>query len=108
MNNLNCLKINFLKWHILIFFLIISTITSFAQTTGKLSGRVVDENGEPLIGANILIEGTTKGAATDFEGYYAILNLGAGTYTVNFRYIGYQTKIVQNVEINADKTTNIN
>src|SRR5690606_11490039 len=40
-------------------------------------------------------------------GYYSILNVRPGTYTLSFRYIGYQTKIIQNVVVNADKTTNI-
>jgi outer membrane receptor protein involved in Fe transport len=80
---------------------------SFAQT-GKLSGKVTDAStGEPLISANVIIEGATLGAATDFEGYYSIINIRPGTYTVDFRYIGYGTKIVQNVIINADKTTSI-
>ena len=47
------------------------------------------------------------GSAADINGYYSILNIRPGKYTVNYRYIGYQTQIVENVEINADKTTQI-
>ena len=91
---------------IILFVLPIST--DYAQT-GKLSGKVADgSTGEPLISANVIIEGATLGAATDFEGYYSIINIRPGTYTVDFRYIGYETKIVRNVIINADKTTSIN
>jgi len=89
---------------LLIFILCSSSV--FAQM-GKISGRVTDEKNEPLIGVNIFIEGTTQGAATDFEGYYSILNIRPGVYTINFRYIGYQSKILQNVSVNADKTTNL-
>lgn len=78
-----------------------------SQTTGKLTGRVVDQSGEALIGANVLIEGTNQGAATDFEGYYVILNLRAGTYSVRFGYVGYQSKVVEKVKINADQTTKL-
>lgn len=78
-----------------------------AQTTGKIAGRVVDDNGEPLIGANITIVGTTRGTAADFEGYYSIINVRAGTYTLKISYVGYQSKIIENVEVNADRTTNI-
>jgi len=53
-----------------------------AQTSGKLSGRVLDNEGSPLVGANVLIEETTLGAATDFDGYYVIINVRAGTYKV--------------------------
>ena len=42
----------------------------YAQTSGKLSGRILDNEGNPMVGANVLIEGTTQGAATDFDGYY--------------------------------------
>ncbi|MBU0711790.1 carboxypeptidase-like regulatory domain-containing protein, partial [bacterium] len=46
----------------------------FAGTSGKISGTVVDkESGEPLAGVNVLVEGTSMGAATDADGYYAIL-----------------------------------
>jgi outer membrane receptor protein involved in Fe transport len=94
------------KYFLLLIFICFYTLPVIAQT-GKLSGKVTDENGEPLIGANVLIDGTNQGAATDFEGYYSILNIRPGTHTVNFRYIGYQSKIIQNIIINADKTTSI-
>ena len=87
-------------------FIILLSQFLFGQT-GKLAGRITDENGEPLIGANVILEGTNLGAASDFEGYYSVLNIRAGTYSVQFRYIGYQAKIVQGVQINSDKTTTI-
>ena len=78
-----------------------------AQTSGKIAGRVVDENGKPLIGANVLIEGTNRGAATDEEGYYSIINVRAGTYTLQFGFVGYQRKTVKNVKVYADRTTKV-
>lgn len=75
-----------------------------AQVSGKLTGTVKDNNGEPLVGANVLIEGTTLGAASDFDGRYTILNIRAGTYTVRFGYLGYKTRIVEGVRISADQT----
>ena len=78
-----------------------------SQTTGKLSGRVTDANGEPLMGANVLLMNTTQGAAADMEGYYVILNVRAGTYTLRFDYIGFQRKIIENVRVQADHTTKI-
>lgn len=87
--------------------LILFANSGLAQT-GKLSGQVKDaETGEPLVSANVIIQGTTIGSAADINGYYSILNIRPGKYTVNYRYIGYQTQIVENVEINADKTTKI-
>lgn len=75
-----------------------------AQTAGKLAGTVTDETGEPLIFANILIDGTTMGAATDVEGHYIILNVRPGVYTLRFQFIGYTTKIVENVRVSGDQT----
>ena len=107
---MNISLLNFLYsnkiYHLLFLFIILYSSAVIAQT-GKISGRVTDENNEPLIGANVFIEGTTQGAATDFEGYYSILNIRPGTYTINFRYIGYQSKVIQDVSVNSDKTTSL-
>jgi outer membrane receptor protein involved in Fe transport len=88
--------------------LILSSQTIFSQTSGKLSGRVTDNEGNPLAGANVLVEGTSLGAAADIDGYYSIINLRAGTYSVRFRFIGFQSKLVEKIRISADQTTKIN
>ena len=91
----------------LLFVMMIGSVC-FAQTTGKIAGRVTDENGEPLAFANVLIQSTSTGAATDIDGYYSIINVRAGKYVLEFKYLGYQTKVVTNVEVNADQTKTIN
>lgn len=58
-----------------------------AQAT--LTGSVTDEQGEGLIGATVLLEGTTIGAITDLDGNYSIKNIPAGDYTVFYTYVGY-------------------
>ncbi len=79
----------------------------FAQK-GAISGVVVDaETGETLIGANVLIEGTTTGSTTDFDGHYEIRTLDAGTYTLVFSYIGYNAVTVSGVEVVADETARV-
>ncbi|HSD64558.1 MAG TPA: TonB-dependent receptor, partial [Ignavibacteriaceae bacterium] len=94
--------------HYLILIFILVTGYNYAQT-GKLSGQVTDAStGEPLFSANVIIQGTTMGSAADMNGYYSVLNVRPGTYSVAYRYIGYQTKVVEQVVINADKTTTIN
>ncbi len=97
------------KHHIWLCFLLLFLFPMLltAQTTGKLSGIVKDDGGEPLIGANILVEGATLGASTDADGFFVILNLRSGTYTIRCEYIGYQAKIIENVRISADKTTSL-
>lgn len=78
-------------------------------TTGKISGRVLDaETGEPLIGANIIIEDTDMGASTDEEGYYHIINVPVGTYSVRALYIGYQTVRKTEVRVNVGLTRTLN
>jgi hypothetical protein len=100
-------KRQLLLYMVISFFLLLCQ-TLMATTTGKLAGKAIDTgSGEPLPGVNILLEGTTLGASTDQEGQFFILNIPPGTYTVQALYIGYTPMIVQNVEINVDRTTKI-
>ncbi|NIR65518.1 MAG: TonB-dependent receptor, partial [candidate division Zixibacteria bacterium] len=88
--------------------LILSTSFLFSGTTGKIVGQVVDaSSGEPLPGVNVVIENTTLGASTDVDGTYLILNVPPGTYSLRAIMIGYREMLVNEVRINADKTTRI-
>lgn len=79
-----------------------------AGTTGKISGKVLDATtGEPLIGANVLIIGTTLGAATDFEGNYFIINIPPGRYEVRASLVGYNSITNQNIQVSVDQTTKL-
>jgi len=80
-----------------------------AQSSGKIAGRIIDsDNGEPLPGVNVLVEGTPLGSATDVDGYYMILNVPVSTYTLRASYIGYQDVEIQNLRISAGLTTQAN
>lgn len=80
-----------------------------AGTTGKIAGIVDDsETSEPLPGVNVFLKGTSLGAATDLDGYYAILNVPPDTYTLVFSYMGYADYEVKNVKVQIDLTTTIN
>lgn len=87
--------------------LFLLSATLLAQT-GKVTGRVTDTNGEPLPGVNVIVDNTTIGTSTDADGYYTILNLSAGTYTLKATYIGFATVFVQDVEVLISLTTEIN
>lgn len=88
--------------------LLMSYSIVLAGTTGKISGLVTDlETKEPLPGVNIVIEGTSMGAATNVEGNYNILNIPPGTYTLRVSSIGYRTQVVEKVRVSIDLTTNI-
>jgi len=90
----------------LIPFLLIPTQT-FAGVTGKIAGKVTDaQTGEDLIGINVMIEGTTMGAATGVDGTYIINNIEPGTYTLIFSGVGYQRKVTD-VKVSTDYTTRI-
>ncbi|NOZ60899.1 MAG: TonB-dependent receptor [Calditrichaeota bacterium] len=87
---------------------ILSTSTVFGGTTGKVAGIVKDaETGDPLPGANIILERTTLGSATDVDGYYFIINVPPGRYTLRATMMGYKTQKVK-IQINVDLTTKIN
>ncbi|NNL48374.1 MAG: outer membrane beta-barrel protein, partial [Acidimicrobiia bacterium] len=79
-----------------------------AQGRGKIAGTVTDaETGEPLIGVNVVIAGTTLGSATDVDGDYYIANLEPGSYRLRATYVGYQTLVIQDVLVRANTTANI-
>jgi hypothetical protein len=76
---------------------------------GRISGTVTDkQTGEPLVGANIIIVGTSFGAATNVNGEYIINNVPAGNYSVKASYIGYQDVTVSNLIVNSGLTTRLN
>ncbi len=82
---------------------------ALAGTTGKVRGKVTDkQTGEPLVGATVIIEGTSQGAATSIDGEYIILNVQPGTYVLRARFLGYKDVTVSNVQVNVDLTTEIN
>lgn len=77
-----------------------------AQTTGKISGKVIDQKtSETLIGATVNVQGTTKAAATDVDGHYTLAGLEPGKYTILVRYIGYQSKTISDIEVKAGANT---
>jgi len=68
------------------------TVGILAAQTATINGKVTNlQNGDPLIGANVIISGSglTTGAATDFDGNYTIQNVPEGSYSIKVTYIGY-------------------
>ena len=94
----------------IILFLCLATIfniSAFAQ--GTISGNIIDESlGDPLIGVNILLDGSTgTGTISDFDGNYQI-ELPAGLHTLNFSYTGYQSQKIENIEVKDGEITTLN
>ncbi|MBN2279794.1 MAG: TonB-dependent receptor [Candidatus Marinimicrobia bacterium] len=80
-----------------------------AATTGKISGTVTDmQTGDPLMGANIIVNEAQMGAAADINGNFIIANIPPGLYTVQISMIGYATQVVREVRVEIDLTTKLN
>lgn len=79
-----------------------------AQTRSRISGTVKDAStGEPLIGANVIIENTNLGAAADLEGRFIIINVPVGEYSVRANMMGYKSQIKTGVMVSLNRTTNL-
>lgn len=83
---------------------IFATLTANAQDF-ILSGKVVNNNQEPLVGATIVLEELKKGTATDFEGNFQ-LKLAKGSHTITVAYLGFNT-YTQKIEISKNKNLTI-
>ncbi len=80
----------------------------YAQT-GAVEGAVVDDDtGDSLPGVNIVVVGTSQGAATDADGRYRIEGVAPGTYTLRASFIGYDEAVRQGVQVQANQTTTVN
>ena len=75
---------------ILKIFLILFCVSSYAQTTIK--GKVTDDSGQPLPGANVIVIGTTTGAITDFDGNYTLSLSQAPPFTIQASSVGFETQ----------------
>jgi len=76
--------------------------------TGSIKGTIKDaKTGDALIGATVLIEGTTNGAAADIEGNFMISKAPAGAATLTVSFLGYQAKKI-NVQVESGKSTVVN
>jgi outer membrane receptor protein involved in Fe transport len=91
---------------LLLALLVLTAYSVVPAQTSKLVGIVIEAaTKEPLIGANVVIVGTTLGAVTDIEGHYSILNIPPGKYSVQASLLGYATVLQKEVAINIDRTT---
>ena len=88
-----------------LFLLLGAPLAAFAQGTGTLAGRVTDDSGEGLPGANVIIGETQLGAATDLDGNYRIIGIPVGEYDVTARFVGFEEETVQGVRISSGYTT---
>lgn len=89
-----------------------SAPAALAQT-GRINGQVTDaSSGEPIPGVNVVLlddgEPTTQGAQTNPDGFYTILNVSPGAYSLRASFVGYATQVHEGVNVNIDLTTEVN
>ncbi len=90
---------------IAVFFLFYNMFAQQAGIKGMISDKATKET---LVGATVLVQGTTIGAATDLDGNYIITNISPGTYNLVVSYISYKTQIIEKVKITAQTITEVN
>ena len=81
----------------------------FSQTTGKISGTVTDKsNSSALPGANIYLENTSLGTASDERGRFTLINIPPGKYVLKVDMIGYKSVKMENVGVSVNRTFSLN
>jgi hypothetical protein len=78
------------------------------EALGTISGKVTDDNDNPIAEAEVIIEGTTLSATTNENGDYTIADVSVGTYTVTASVEGYTPDSQDNIEVNKDETSTVN
>lgn len=81
------------------------SVNMLAQS-GNIQGTISDENGLYLPGANVMLPTLNKGAISDFDGKFTLVDIPEGTYTLKVSYLGYDD-IQQEIKVNANKTTEV-
>ncbi len=92
---------------ICILLLFVFNAVAYSQTAGKISGFVIDETSEPLVGVNVIVRGTSLGAATDMDGEFFILNVPPGTYDVEASMIGYASVRIEGLKVSVNRTVSV-
>lgn len=87
---------------------VVSALFSWANGSGgrTISGTVLGADGAPLVGSTITLVGSGRGTTTNEKGYYRLVNVRDGAYTLRASYIGYKTKEVK-VDVKGNVTLDI-
>lgn len=89
--------------------LLVGAVSVFGQTVSSIQGKVIDETTQqPIIGANVIIEGANLGSATDFDGNFYIPSVAVGTYRLRVDYIGYTSRIISDVIVKSNRPAVVN
>ena len=104
-NNIDSFMLNRLI-HVLFYLVIMCPIA--AQTTGKISGRIVSAKDDTkLVGVNVVILSTKEGTSSDIDGFFNIINVLPGTYSLKIMMIGYESVVVKDVRVSVNRTVSL-
>ncbi|MCX7735370.1 MAG: carboxypeptidase regulatory-like domain-containing protein [Candidatus Kapabacteria bacterium] len=95
---------------ILLLIILLSFIIPYSLSAGiygTIKGKVTDAEGNPMIGASVVLEGTRLGAIVKGDGTFTILNVNPGTYNIKISYTGYLT-FEKRISVSADIVTEVN
>ncbi|MBB4035422.1 TonB-dependent receptor [Dysgonomonas hofstadii] len=93
-----------LKTSVIIVILLLCTTTfGYSQGKGILTGKVIDNNGEALPGASVVVKGTTIGTASDLNGHYMLNGLESGKITIVVKYLGFDN-VEEAIDVKAGGT----
>src|SRR5574344_2264926 len=84
------------RWNLfqrLMLFVLLAVCTSGVMAQSKINGTVLDQNGETVIGASVLVKGTTSGTITDLNGHF-ILDKVPTNATLVISYLGYESQVI--------------
>ncbi|BDX39504.1 TonB-dependent receptor [Tenuifilaceae bacterium CYCD] len=91
-----------------IFLFCLVNLSAFAQK-GSIEGVIIDKlRAETLVGATVVIQGTTNGTITDFDGKFILGNLAPATYNVVVSFISYKPVVIEGIKVEANKASVIN
>ncbi len=90
----------------LVFILVLAQSINLSAQDGTLRGKVIDaETGEALIGATVVVTGTTNGTITDFDGNYTLMDMDPGNISITIQYVSYEPQVFQDLDIADGEVT---
>lgn len=94
---------------LLLLFISLSAVHPARGAGGAITGTVTGgDDSAPLIGVNVVVQGSVRGASTNHDGWYRIADVAPGTYTLVFSLVGYQREIRAGIVVEEDRTTVVN
>ena len=101
------LKRRHAKWQRLLLLAIVAVSSTVAMAQSKVQGKVVDATGEPVIGASVVVKGSSTGTVTDLDGNFTLNNV-PGDSKLEVSYIGFRTQTLApgsnlNITLEEDK-----